>query len=138
MKSKLSAALAAACGAVACVAILGASAARADTTYNYVGSTYTSDGGNNRAVLGTNMTGSVTFNFDTTGFSGAFDNFTAANAAPVIALQITAGPFISTLNHGDFNRGEIFLVLTLTDGEITSWVVKADGHLSPRRLCLQF
>jgi hypothetical protein len=114
--------VAAACGAFACVAVLGASAAIADTTYNYVGSPF----GGNHEKLGTNMTGSVTFNFDTTGFSGTFDNFTAANAAPVIALQITAGPFTSTFSI--FPRGEIYVwSITLTDGEITAWHIEASG-----------
>jgi hypothetical protein len=108
--------------AIACataVAILGASAARADTTYNYIGSSYS---GGNHEKLGTNMTGSVTFNFDTTGFSGTFSNITMANAAPVIALQITAGPFTSTFPGGIFTW-----FLTLDDGEITSWLIRANG-----------
>jgi hypothetical protein len=108
----------AAWGAFTCVAVLGASAASADTTYNYVGSPYT---GGNHAALGTNMTASVTFNFDTTGFSGTFGNLNN-HTAPVIALQITAGPFTATYPGGIFTW-----FLTLDAGEITSWLIRANG-----------
>jgi hypothetical protein len=97
-------------------------AARADTTYNYVGSPW---GGRNPEKLGTNMTGFVTFNFDTTGFSGTFGNHFNNNTASVIALQITAGPFTATLPGG----GIYDWFITLTDGEITAWLIKALGGL---------
>jgi hypothetical protein len=120
MKSKMPRYPARACAtALAIFACVAASVASADTTYNYVGSPYT---GGNHEKLGTNMTGSVTFNFDTTGFSGRFSNITGADAAPVIALQITAGPFTSTFPGGIYDW-----FITLDDGEITSWLIKANG-----------
>jgi hypothetical protein len=82
---------AAAWGAFTCVAILG-TPANADTIYYYTGSPYTTISTENildrttipatvvpnpnaaadAAVFGTNLTGSVTFGFDTTGVTGTF------------------------------------------------------------------
>jgi hypothetical protein len=71
------------------------------------------------------MTGSVTFNFDTTGVSGSWDsNITMTEATNLISgLQITAGPFTSTFPGG----GIYHWSLTLTDGEITAWLIQANG-----------
>ena len=71
------------------LSLLGASPVRADsTTYNYVGNPYTNvSGAYDSSLVGTHMTGSVTFNFDTSGFSGAIYVYDPR----VIDLSFTAG-----------------------------------------------
>src|SRR5262245_17292464 len=46
----------------------------ADTTYSYTGAPYTSTNTPVGVSFGTNMTGTVMFNFDTTGFTGIITN----------------------------------------------------------------
>jgi hypothetical protein len=83
--------------------------ARADTTYTYLGSRY---GfyfpGTDPAEFGTNMTGSVTFNFDTTGVSGTFT---------VTSVTMTSG--IYSVGVTPFGGAEF----VLTAGQITAWDV---------------
>jgi hypothetical protein len=97
--------------ATALLVILGLTSAQADTTYNYVGQSYVSG---SPAFFGTNMTGSVTFNFDTTSFSGSISfldgsgfitdvqltsgAYTIEDTAPAIAIEIMPNPQFILLN----------------------------------------
>jgi hypothetical protein len=57
-------------GVIAFIALLIFSPALADTTYYYVGDPYTTN--SDPADFGTNMTGSITFNFDTSSATGIY------------------------------------------------------------------
>jgi hypothetical protein len=107
-------------GAVLASAIIaiGTEGARGDTTYTYVGSPYTFN--NAPADLGANMTGSVTFNFDTSGVSGTFDLL----GGTITNLQLTSGNH--TLTTGAMN---VDSYLVLSSGEITEWLVRTNGAL---------
>jgi hypothetical protein len=81
-------------GVLNCMALFTASVASADTTYYYVGSPYTYVGyrgtppdttPRDPAPLGTNITGSVTFNFDT---SAGLYYLSGGN---ITDLQLTSG-----------------------------------------------
>jgi hypothetical protein len=135
-------------GALTCIVIISAPAARADTTYYYTGSPYTTirteqiciggrcgEGGivpnpnaaADAAVFGTNMTGSATFNFDTTGVTGTFallghfDFHTGqvCQVACITAIQLTSGEISETT--AQFSN---FTDITLTDGVITDWFIQ--------------
>jgi len=75
---------------IAVSAALGALPARA-TTYNYVGQAYTFDADPN--IYGTRMTGSVTFNQDTSHFTGTI----YVSSGVVTALQLASGTLTATL-----------------------------------------
>jgi hypothetical protein len=102
------------------IALIGA--ARADTTYDYAGLPYTSitDPFN---ALGTNMTGSVTFTFDTSGFTGTISpwvcsGFINCTANPMISLiELTSGSLTTTDRTSPIGSSNI----SLTSGQITSW-----------------
>jgi hypothetical protein len=119
MRDLLGKIVAAACSAFACVALLGTPPASADTTYFYTGSPYTffqtaligtfpgvpnPNAAVDMAAFGTNMTGSITFNFDTTGFTGTL---------PSIPAHLVSGLFSANV------AGSI----TLTNGAITQWAL---------------
>src|SRR5262245_52823407 len=133
MKSKISRARASALGAFACLALLGTLPAMADTTYYYTGSPYTTintstictlnsilvipnpNAAADAAVFGTNLTGSITFGFDTTGVTATFGS-NAPNPNPF------PNPTVNQFTSGDISWGHLFLLsLTLTDGAITDW-----------------
>jgi hypothetical protein len=125
--------------ALICMAVLGTPPeARADTTtYLYTGSPYTEihtdiiNVGNclfvactyvpnpnaaaDAAKFGTNMTGAVTFDFDTTGVTGTF------GLNDITSLSLVSGVYSVTTN---FGSGTSF---TLTNGLITDWVILAGG-----------
>ncbi len=88
------------------------------TTYNYVGSPYTSN--DNPAEFGSNMTGTVTFNFDTTGVSGTFD----IPGGTITNLQLTSGIYTSTF----FSFSDYFV---LVNGAITEWNIFNETQTSP-------
>jgi len=109
MKSKLSAALVATWTALTYVSVVGTIPARADTTYYYTGGPYSSietaqigtcvssctpapnpNAAADAAKFGTNMTGFVTFNFDTSGFSGTFST---AIPGSVTAIHLASGVY---------------------------------------------
>jgi hypothetical protein len=125
--------------ALTCMAVLGSPPeARADTTYFYNGSPYTEihtdiiNVGNcllafpactyvpnpnaaaDAAKFGTNMTGAVTFDFDTTGVTGSFGLNDITN------LSLVSGVYSVTTN---FN----VVSFSLTNGLITDWVITAGG-----------
>jgi hypothetical protein len=134
--------------AFAFVSLIGTLPAGADTTYYYTGSPYATirteqvcvggrcgEGGiipnpnaaADAAVFGTNMTGSVTFNFDTTGVTGSFvllghfDFHTGqvCQVACITAIQLTSGEISETT--AQFSN---FTDITLTDGVITDWFIQ--------------
>jgi hypothetical protein len=112
---------AAAWSVFACVAVLGTLPARADTTYYYTGNPYTTiftTFAADAAKFGTQMTGSVTFNFDTTGVTETF--LLLQSFQDIAAIQLTSGDF------SDSGVGALGGVLgnsyiTLTNGAITNW-----------------
>ena len=81
------------------------------TTYQYVGLPYTTN--TDPANFGSNMTGTVTFSFDTTGVTGVFGLGSITN------LQLTSGVYTSDL----VDSSSAF---TLTNGAITMWNVLAE------------
>jgi PEP-CTERM motif len=90
MRLLISAALA----AVVVSAMFGALPASA-TTYNYVGQTYTTNA--DPTIYGTQMTGSVTFNQDTSNFTGLI----YVSSGVVTALNLTSGTITATLPYFD-------------------------------------
>jgi len=74
-------------------ATFGAAPASA-TTYNYVGQTYTTNA--DPTIYGTQMTGSVTFNQDTSNFTGLI-----YISSGVTALSLTSGTITATLPYFD-------------------------------------
>jgi hypothetical protein len=85
----------------------------ATTTYQYDGAPYIFS---TDPTLGTHMTGSVTFNFDTTGVTGGpFDLSSVTN------IELDAGTY--QLPSHDVFTGNFFL----HNGAITSWTVQAEG-----------
>jgi hypothetical protein len=83
MKSKLSAALVAACGAFTGIILANSLPAKADTTYYYTGGF---------------ITGSVTFDFDTTGFSETFYRPFAPWAA-ITEIHLTSDFSVPSMGH---------------------------------------
>jgi hypothetical protein len=79
------------------------------TTYDYVGNLYTSN--TDPGVLGTNLTGAVTFNFDTSSFTGQL------HSGDVSSLIMTSGTLSFDLT---LSAGTQF---DLTNGSITDWAV---------------
>jgi hypothetical protein len=97
---------------LACVALLGASQASADTTYYYVGNPYTTSNPD-PATLGTHITGSVTFNFDTSSATGLY----YLSSGNITDLQLTSG--IYSLSTGNFYAP--LMVFSIVNGAITEW-----------------
>lgn len=100
-------------GLVACLALTwGVLPVHADTTYYYVGNSYTTYNPD-PANLGTNITGSVTFNFDTTGVTGLF----YLSGGQITDVQLTSG--IYSLDAANFYAP--LTVFSLVNGAITAW-----------------
>jgi hypothetical protein len=131
--------VAAAWGVCACMAVPGTPpGARADSTYFYNGNSYTSNNAGfvclpgslpcspvpspnaaaDAAKFGTNLTSSVTFDFDTTGVTGSF--LVSPRVGPSdITVQLTSGVYsASTMNFVDPSN-----YVTLTNG----WFLTAVG-----------
>jgi hypothetical protein len=124
-------------GVFACMVFLGALPARADTTYAYTGNPWSNisaafrgdlpccvpnpNAAADAAKFGTNMTGSITLNFDATGATGTFTLGDIETVAPSITpWQLTAGDFHTTfVNINSF--------VTLTNGAITNWNLSGTG-----------
>ena len=117
------------------VALLGTLPASADTTYYYTGKPYTAihtdfigyppnfipnpSAQPDRTRFGTNMTGVVTFDFDTTGITGTY---IVEPGGHIAAVQLTSGDYsTSTLLHYDIPY------ITLTNGAITDWYISTLG-----------
>jgi hypothetical protein len=79
------------------LALLGVPASADATTYNYVGEAYTFNV--DPTIYGTRMTGSVTFNQDTSNFTG----FIYIASGMVTALTLTSGTISATLPYFDIN-----------------------------------
>ena len=140
MRHSLGKFVAAAWVAFAYMALLG-TPANADTIYYYTGSPYTTISTENildrttipatvvhnpnaaadAAVFGTNLTGSVTFGFDTTGVTGTFaNNVPYPNPFPVRVNQLTSGDI-------SWTQLSIFS-FTLADGAITGWQLSSSSQ----------
>jgi hypothetical protein len=139
MRDSLRGLVGAAWTALICMGVLGTPPqARADTTtYLYAGSPYTEihtdiinvgscllvactyvpnpNAAADAAKFGTNMTGAVTFGFDTTGVTGSFGLNDITN------LSLVSGVYSVTTNFSSFTS------FTLTNGLITDWVILAGG-----------
>ena len=104
----------------ACVLGLTVGAANA-TTYDYVGPVYNSTplatGYVYDPALGTNMTGSVTFNIDTSDFSGEIAT-TLYGGLVATALVMTSGAYSLSLA-----QNELYGLFGFTNGQITFWSV---------------
>jgi hypothetical protein len=98
------------------VALLGTAPATADTTYYYVGNPYTTN--LDPANFGTNMTGSVTFNFDASSATGTF----YLSGGSIIDLQLTSGIYSVDATAFQFNFPFLFPpYFILSSGVITGW-----------------
>jgi hypothetical protein len=103
-------------GVLACMALFTASVASADTTYYYVGNPYSTN--SDPTSFGANMTGSVTFNFDTSSATGTY----YLSGGNITDLQLTSG--IYSVDATSFYQGTPLANLTyfiLTSGAITGW-----------------
>jgi hypothetical protein len=108
------------------VALLGAPSASADTTYYYVGNPYTTN--SDPTNLGTQMTGSVTFNFDTSSATGVF----YLSGGTITVLQLTSGIYsVDATAFNDPTRATLTYFI-LSSGVITGWqfpTSKFQSHL---------
>jgi hypothetical protein len=89
-------------GLFTCMAVIGTSPASADTTYYYVGNPYTTN--SDPTNFGTNMTGSVTFDFDTSGVTGVF----YLSQGHITDLQLTSGIYSVDATNFTFNLPILF------------------------------
>jgi hypothetical protein len=139
MRYSLGKFVAAAWVAFTCMALLG-TPANADTIYYYTGSPYTTISTKNivdsttfpatvvpnpnaaadAAVFGTNLTGSVTFGFDTTGVTGTFTGTFGDPNPPVRVNQLTSGDISWTTSFTPSS-------FTLVDGAITGWQLSSSS-----------
>ena len=87
------------------------------TTYNYVGETYTSNV--DPTIYGTHMTGSVTFNQDTSNFTGTI----YISSGDVTALTLTSGTITATLPYFDIFAGLSPDYFRLVNGSIQAWLL---------------
>jgi hypothetical protein len=133
MKSKVGVLLAAAWGAFTCTLVLGSPSAIAGTTYYYTGSPYSvintaslrvpsfeteipnPNAEADAAKFRTNLTGFVTFDFDTAGVSETFNMKAFHND---ITGQFTSGIVFFTLQAAGSLTSFI-----LTDGLMTDWTI---------------
>jgi hypothetical protein len=115
--------------AAALLVTLGLTSAQADTTYNYVGAPWEFFDGDgwNPAAVGTNMTGSVTYNFDTTGFTGFFSGNLGLNnpydPPGFMDVQLTSG----TLTADWKTNGIRFYNFTFSNGQIVDANIESWG-----------
>jgi hypothetical protein len=96
-----------------CIALLVAGSQAEATTYIYTGIQYTDYAGAGLANFGTNMTGSVTFNIDTSARTGGPDLTTPLD---VSSLVMTSGNFT-------FDQTALFGDFSFTNGNITGWQI---------------
>jgi hypothetical protein len=105
---------------VSCLLALTIGAAKA-TTYDFVGPAYNCDqqcsGFVYDPALGNNITGSVTFDIDTSNFSGQISTV-LFGGLQATALTMTAGSYSLSLA-----QNELYGLFSLTNGQITSWSV---------------
>ena len=139
-------------GFIACAGLLGPLPAMATTTtYQYSGQSYSefinrilppfnfeSSASGPTVAFGQQMTGEVTFNFDTSGASGTYPFFVGGS---ISSLQLTSGNYtvpavpcsypsagcIYDASHNPIGFGEVFV---LTNGAITSWLVQVSSATS--------
>jgi len=139
-------------GALTCMVVISAPAARADTTYFYTGSPYTAfetafidfctqfvcshapnpNADADAAKFGTNMTGFVTFDFDTSGVSGTF-SFRGIAPHDITEIQLTSGVY-SVDSRTNFAVDALTSV-TLTNGAITGWSLHIGGGFPGGGVC---
>jgi hypothetical protein len=102
------------CAAVTvCIALLAAESQASATTYIYTGNPYTDYAGSGLANFGTNMTGTVTFNIDTSAKTGGPDLTTPFDVSSLI------------MSSGSFTFDQTALVggFSFTNGNITGWQI---------------
>jgi hypothetical protein len=101
--------------AIVCAALWAAvsQAHAAVTTYQYTGNAYTDFSGNGFTNFGSNMTGSVTFNIDTSTRNGGPDLTTGGD---VVSLVMTSGLFT-------FDQTSLFGDFSFTNGNISGWQI---------------
>ena len=98
--------------AVVLITLASASA----TTYNYVSDTYTINV--DPTIYGTHMTGSVTFDLDTSNFTGTI----YISSGDVTALTLTSGTITATLPYFDFISFDPDY-FAFVDGSIQDWLL---------------
>jgi hypothetical protein len=102
---------------IACMALLLPVPAMA-TTYYYTGPNYVTNANDPtyapNGPFGNNMTGSVTFDFDTSAYTGAISGL-----ASITDLQLTSGTYTLDASTAPY----VVDTFTLTSGAITSWQV---------------
>jgi hypothetical protein len=134
--------LAAACGALTCMVGISAPEARADTTYYYTGGPYSHieteftgfncngcrvpnpNADADAEKFGTNMTGFVTFDFDTTGVSGTFLGLSGNGFNDLTDIGLSSGVY-------SVDKTNFFITsssITLTNGAITGWGLLFRGN----------
>jgi hypothetical protein len=112
------------CAAIWLALVICSVHAKADTTYVYTGSPYRFN--SDPSIFGLNMTGSVTFNFNTTGVSGSF------GINDVTSIELTSGIYTVSGNaHHIPGTGLIRnLGFSLSNGQITNWDIAAGVFFS--------
>src|SRR5262249_25173486 len=101
--------------ALICMAVFGTPPASADTTYYYVGNAYTAN--SDPANFGTHMTGSITFDFDTSNATGVF----YLSGGDITDLQLTSGIYsVDVTAFNDPVRAALTYFI-LNSGAIIGW-----------------
>ena len=106
--------------ATVCITLLTAESQAGATTYNYTGNPYTDYAGAGFANFGTNMTGTVTFNIDTSALTGGPDLTTPLD---VSSLVMRSGNFV-------FDQTVLFGDFSFTNGNITGWQIYFINNLT--------
>ena len=114
-------------GACAVLMTVGFQAPAAATTYNYVGNPYASNSFPGPAGLGSNLTGSVTFNFDTSSFTGSLFSADVSSFSLTSGSLSIAAPPPNTqffLNNGHIKS---WLAIMPTPPFVTEWQFGTTG-----------
>jgi hypothetical protein len=101
------------CAVVTVCTLLTAESQASATTYSYTANPYTDYTGSGLANFGTNMTGTVTFNIDTSALTGGPDLTTPLD---VSNLVMSSGSFV-------FDQTALFGDFSFTNGNITGWQI---------------
>jgi hypothetical protein len=115
--------------AAALLVTIGLTSARADTTFTYVGAPW----GDSSTEFGTNLTGSVTFDFDTPGFTGSVVGFNTVplNLQGIVDVQLTAGVVMADGNADGKTHDIQSFDFDFINGQIVDWNVQSDSVICP-------